>query len=199
VVRVAVLKYGVGNIYSVVSALRRVGAEAYVALSVSEALKADAIVLPGVGTYSAAMRRVGGARHQLVEAVEEGTPILGICLGMQLFFEESEEGGRGLSLLPGRVVRLKASKLPHMGWSLVRVKASSLLLEGVGDGAYFYFMHSYALTNTASPWVKAVAVHGQEFAAVVEKPPLYGTQFHPERSGRRGLTVLSNFIREVRR
>ena len=198
-VRFLVLKYGVGNIYSVRAGLERLGVEVVVAPSLEKARKADAIILPGVGAYSAAMKRLAAERDLLVELVEKGTPILGICLGMQLFFEESEEGGRGLGLLPGRVTRLQADKLPHIGWSKVtRIRDSELLADMDGP-VYFYFVHSYAYVDTDKPWVKAVARHGQVFASVIEQYPLYGPQFHPERSGRNGARVLRNFVGIVKR
>ncbi len=199
--RIAIVKYGVGNIYSVRAGLERQGASPVVVSSLGEAARSniDALVFPGVGAYPAASRRILGEREELAKLLENGVPVLGICLGMQLFFEESEEGGKGLGLLRGRVERLEAPKLPHIGWTRVRIIGESELLEGVPDNTYMYFVHSYAYKNTEAPWVRAIASYGEDFAAVVEEPPLYGTQFHPERSGRHGSRVLGNFVRLVRR
>jgi glutamine amidotransferase len=202
-VGIAVVKYGVGNIYSITSALRRLGVRVDV---VSGELKRlheyDAVILPGVGSYPAAMKRLKawGVEH-LLDYVSSGGIVLGICLGMQLLFQKSSEGGevRGLGLLPGTVDKLKARKLPHMGWSKVYRLRECSLLSGLELPAYFYFMHSYGVHSYSLDYSCGVASYGEStFLAVVEKPPIYGTQFHPERSGLSGLAVLRNFIRVVR-
>ena len=199
--RIAIVKYGVGNIYSVRAGLERQGASTLIVTSLGEAARnnVDGVVLPGVGAYPAASRRILGEKDLLLDLLDKGVTVLGICLGMQLFFEESDEGGKGLGLLPGRVEKLRAPKLPHIGWTRISVRTGSELLEGVPDKAYMYFVHSYAYKDLGKPWVKATASYGEEFAAVVENPPLYGTQFHPERSGKHGARVLSNYIRLVKR
>jgi len=200
-VRVAVLDYAVGNLFSITAALRRLGADAEVTPLGPGLEEADAIVLPGVGSFPAAMGRLGPAASMLREAASE-KPVLGICLGMQLFFEESIEGGpptRGLGLLPGRVVELPAGvKRPHMGWNTVWPVGEPALLEGVEPGSYFYFVHSY-YAETRGPHVAGYTEYGVRFPSLVESPPLYGTQFHPEKSGRKGMLVLRNFLREAKR
>lgn len=200
-VRIAVLKYGVGNTYSILSGLKRAGARPEIVLNVRDARRLDAVVLPGVGSYPAAMKRIGKDSDLLTEMVDKGKPVLGICLGMQLLFESSEEGGltRGLSILRGRIVRIPARKLPHIGWSrVVRKNTASTLLNGVPDGAYFYFVHSYGLLDDLDV-VKATTTYDElKLAAVVEYHPVYGTQFHPERSGFYGEVVLRNFVKIVR-
>ena len=198
--RIAIYKYGVGNIHSVASALRALGAQPMVLEEPGEGIgEYDALILPGVGNYGAAVRRLQGTRDTIVDYVRSGGSVLGICLGMQLLYEESEEApGRGLGLLQGRVVRLDAPKLPHIGWTRVYKEGESRLLEGVGQGEYFYFVHSYAVTRPG-PEARAYAEYeGNRFAALVEKPPIYGTQFHPERSGPPGRRVLKNFIKELK-
>jgi len=203
--RVAVVKYGVGNIYSITSALRRAGAEVEVVECIAEPGAWDGIVLPGVGAYEAASSRLHRCASQIREALAMGAQLLGICLGMQLLFEDSREAGLhayGLGLLPGTVEKLAAWKLPHIGWSRVRIppRGGCRLLEGVEDGEFFYYVHSFAYMDTRQPWVCAVSGYGlSTFAAAVEKPPIYGTQFHPERSGRRGLVVLRNWVTALRR
>ncbi|BEP17956.1 imidazole glycerol phosphate synthase subunit HisH [Pyrofollis japonicus] len=197
--RILVLKYGVGNIYSVKAGFERLGVSVKVSETLRDAGEIDALILPGVGAYPAATRRLREERSLLNKLLENNIPVLGICLGMQLFFEESEEGGRGLGLLPGRVTRLRAPKLPHIGWTRTFMLRDSELLRGVENGSYMYYVHSYAYTNTAPGWVKAYSAHGESFAAVIEKHPLYGTQFHPERSGRKGSLVLRNFVEAVKR
>ncbi|MCE4616805.1 MAG: imidazole glycerol phosphate synthase subunit HisH [Aeropyrum sp.] len=195
--RVLVFKYGVGNVFSVKSALERAGARVRISTGLEDLGSYDALVLPGVGTMPAAMSRLESWRGEIERHIDRGKPVLGICLGLQVLFEESEELGitRGLGLLPGRVERVKASVLPHIGWSLVEPTRSSTLLEGVESPFYAYFIHSYAYRAVNSGFVKAVTrLENDVFASLVESPPLYATQFHPERSGRVGSTILSNFV-----
>ncbi|MDK2384890.1 MAG: imidazole glycerol phosphate synthase subunit HisH [Candidatus Korarchaeota archaeon] len=182
--RVRVFDYGVGNVFSVTKALRDLGAEI-----VEEDY--DALILPGVGSFDGALERAGHLR----DALAEGTPTLGICLGMQLLFERSEEGSLpGLGLVRGEVVRFpRGMKAPHMGWSLVR--GWSRIFEGTG---YFYFAHSYYAVP-GEDVVRGIVRYGVDVPAIIEKGSLFGTQFHPEKSGRLGREVLSNFLREARR
>lgn len=199
------MRYGVGNIYSIVSGLRRAGAEPVVVECIRNPGEWDGIVLPGVGAYQAASARLHDCARELGEALRMGAQLLGVCLGLQLVFTEGREAGEqgfGLALLPGKVERLVAAKLPHIGWSRVhRVPGRDCrLLEGVEDGEYFYYVHSYAYTRVEEPWVCAASRYGETlYAAVVEAPPVYGTQFHPERSGRQGRRVLENWVRLLRR
>ncbi len=204
--RVAVLKYGVGNIYSIVSGLRRAGAEPRVVDCIRDPRVWDGLVLPGVGAHEAAARRLHGCAGEIRDALTMGAQLLGICLGLQLLFEESREAGLhsyGLGLLPGRVEKLVAPKLPHIGWSRVRPAPGGRwcsILEDVEPGSYFYFVHSYAYTSVEEPWVCATSGYGlTEFAAAVEKPPVYATQFHPERSSRLGAAVLRRWVELLRR
>jgi len=200
--RVAVLKYGVGNIFSIVSGLRRAGAEPVVVECLRSPGSWDGVVLPGVGAYAAAAERLHRCAFEIREALRMGAQLLGVCLGLQLLFEQSREAGEhsyGLSLLPGRVEKLVAPKLPHIGWSRVYPRRGCRLLEGVPEGEYFYYVHSYAYTGVEEPWVCAVSRYGlSTFAAAVEKPPVYATQFHPERSSRAGRVVLENWVRLLR-
>jgi len=198
--RVAVIRYGVGNIYSIVSGLRRAGVEPVVVDCLQDPGEWDGVVLPGVGAYPAASMRLHRCALEIREALRMGAQLLGVCLGLQLLFTDSREAGEhsyGLSLLPGTVEKLTAAKLPHIGWSRVyRVPGRDCwLLEGVEDGSHFYYVHSYAYTRVEEPWVCAVSRYGETvYAAVVEQPPVYATQFHPERSSRPGQRVLRNWV-----
>jgi glutamine amidotransferase len=191
---IAIVDTGGANLASVVHALARLGAKAEVTGDPARVRAAERAILPGVGAAPEAAARLKGA---LGDAVRARTgPTLGICLGMQLFFEESEEGpAKGLGLLPGRVAKLSPAGLtvPHMGWNAVsRSRGASSLLDGIADGAYFYFVHSYAAPS--GDWVEAACDYGGAVPAVVRRGNFHGAQFHPERSGDAGARVLRNFL-----
>jgi imidazole glycerol-phosphate synthase subunit HisH len=198
--RIAILDYGMGNLRSVEKALERVGAEAEIGSDLARAESADGVILPGVGAFPRAMKRVREtALDELVAGrIEAGVPVLGICLGLQLLFESSveNEGATGLALLSGRVRALESNgyKVPHIGWSPVRWEHPSRLTEGLGDETPFYFVHSFAPRPAAEGDVLGTAEYGERFACAVERPPLYGVQFHPEKSSSAGLRLLSNFV-----
>jgi imidazole glycerol-phosphate synthase subunit HisH len=199
--RIAILDYGMGNLRSVEKALERVGATAVITAERQRAEAADGIILPGVGAFPRAMERVRqGALDELVAArIEAGVPVLGICLGMQLLFDSSSEneGSDGLALLGGAVAPLEANgyKVPHIGWSPVRWSRESRLTEGLGEEPPFYFVHSFAPRPAREDDVLGTAAYGERFTCAVERPPLYGVQFHPEKSSAAGLGLLANFIR----
>jgi imidazole glycerol-phosphate synthase subunit HisH len=199
---VALLDYGVGNLHSAAKALDRAGAEVRVVPTVAEAAGAAGLVVPGVGAYGACLSGLGSAGGPAAVAgwLEGGRPLLGICVGMQLLFEASEEGpvSDGVGVVPGKIRRLTGPvKIPHIGWDEVSVRPGSRLLAGLGDGTRFYFVHSYA-PEPDGDVVAAVCDYGGRFAAAVEHGNLFGTQFHPEKSGEAGLTLLANFVDEVR-
>ena len=199
---VALLDYGVGNLHSAAKALDRAGAEVRVVPTVAEAAGAAGLVVPGVGAYGACLSGLGSAGGPAAVArwLEGGRPLLGICVGMQLLFEASEEGpvSDGAGVVPGKIWRLTGGvKIPHIGWDEVSVRPGSRLLAGLGDGTRFYFVHSYAPEPDGDA-VAAVCDYGGRFAAAVEHGNLFGTQFHPEKSGEAGLTLLANFVNEVR-
>jgi glutamine amidotransferase len=198
---VAVLDYGVGNLHSAAKALDRAGAEVLVVPTVAEAGGAAGLVVPGVGAYGACLNGLASAGGAAAVArwLEGGRPLLGICVGMQLLFEASEEGpvGDGVGVVPGKIRRLTGPvKIPHIGWDEVTVRPGSRLFAGLGDGTRFYFVHSYAPEPDGSA-VAAVCDYGGRFAAAVEHGNLFGTQFHPEKSGRSGLALLANFVTVV--
>jgi len=183
---IRIIDAGYGNTFSVRQALEQAGARI---VDKDE----DASVLPGVGSFDQGAANMDEARA----ALENGRPFLGICLGMQLLFESSEEGGRkGIGVLPGRVRKLKAEKLPHMGWNTVEFK-DSRLAEGL-PSSWVYFVHSYACPDTA--FATGWAAYGERgrFCAALEKGNVFGVQFHPEKSGKSGLKVLENFVEVVR-
>jgi glutamine amidotransferase len=194
--RVLVLDYGVGNLFSLKAALEQEGVEPVVSDTLSEAEDIAALILPGVGHFTPVAERLGGFRDRLQRLVERGVPVLGICLGLQVLFEESEEGaGRGLGFFTGRVVRLPDSvKVPHIGWNSLRVRQRHRLLDGIADGAWVYFVHSYHPQPADASLVLAEVDYGRTFPVIVARGMLCGTQFHPEKSGLVGRRLLRNFL-----
>jgi glutamine amidotransferase len=200
---VAVLDYGVGNLHSATKALDRAGAEVRMVPTVEAAAGAAGLVVPGVGAYGACLSGLASAGGAAAVAgwLEGGRPLLGICVGMQLLFEASEEGpvGDGVGVVAGKIRRLTGPvKIPHIGWDEVTIRPGSRLFDGLDDGTRFYFVHSYA-PEADGEAVAAVCHYGGRFAAAVEHGNLFGTQFHPEKSGRAGLALLANFVTQVRR
>ncbi|ERH18030.1 imidazole glycerol phosphate synthase, glutamine amidotransferase subunit [Actinomyces johnsonii F0510] len=204
---VTVLSYGSGNVRSAVRALERVGAEVALTSDPHEVVEADGLVVPGVGAFGAVMDqlRAVDAPRLIDQRLAGGRPVLGICVGMQVMFERSEEHGTaeaGLGQWPGTVTRLNADVVPHMGWSRVRPPRDSVLFDGVDDER-FYFVHSYAATRDPAallgsgptrPPRATWATHGQDFIAAVENGALCATQFHPEKSGDAGAQLLRNWL-----
>ena len=192
---IAIVDYGAGNIRSVERALTAVGAEARLTGDADELASADGIVLPGVGAFAPALARLHerGLGRRIVELAGRGTPVLGVCLGYQLLFDESLEHGRheGLGLLRGRVVEVRGSEcLPVIGWCRTRRTAESPLLDGVADGAFFYFVHSFTPESSGD----RIACTELSPAAAAARGNVMGTQFHPEKSGPDGLRIYSNFV-----
>ena len=197
--KVTIIDYGAGNVPSVERALQRLGADSERTSSPESISKADAVLLPGVGHYTAIVRALDedNLRAPLVEAIHRGVPFLGICLGLQVLFKSSEEAPplNGLNILPGIVSALPSTvKLPHMGWNQLEKKRESSLLTGIEPGAYFYFAHSFAALDSNGA-AAATCAYGTEFAAVIEQNNIYAVQFHPEKSGAPGARLLQNFLR----
>jgi glutamine amidotransferase len=197
-IKVAVLDYGAANMVSITKALGAVGADAVGAAEPSAVAGVDAIVVPGVGAAGSAMDhlRGRGLLEPVCDWVRAGRPCLGICLGFQILFDASDEGGvETLGLLRGRTVALAdAPTLPHIGWNSVNVARRHPLFEGIADGSYFYFVHSFAPAPADESLVLARTTHGRPFVSAVASGSLYGLQFHPEKSSEAGLRVLSNFV-----
>ena len=199
--RIAILDYGMGNLRSAEKALEQVGAAVEVTRDQRSIEAADGIVLPGVGAFPRAMEEVRrlGFDGLLPERLEAGVPVLGICLGMQLLFEGSTElgGAEGLGLLEGQVDALDAGglKVPQIGWNPVSWRGETPLRQGLPDPCPFYHVHSFAPRPAREEDVAGTAVYGGEFVSVVQRPPLYGVQFHPEKSGPDGLRLLGSFER----
>ncbi|MBX6313993.1 MAG: imidazole glycerol phosphate synthase subunit HisH [Isosphaeraceae bacterium] len=197
---IAIIDYGMGNLRSVQKALAAVGHEAAVTCDPDKVRAADKVILPGVGAFAdaiAELRRTG-LGEAFVEAVRAGKPCLGVCLGLQLLFEVSEEDGQhaGLGLLPGRVVRFPAvpgRKIPHMGWNTLRIKRPAPLLAGLGPEPSVYFVHSYHAVPADPDVVAAEADYPDPFPALVWRDNLQACQFHPEKSQRVGLAMYANF------
>lgn len=202
--KVVVLDYGSGNLRSAQRALERVGADTQVTADAQAALQADGLVVPGVGAFAACMaglRAIGGEQI-IAERIAHGRPVLGVCVGMQILFAHGIEFGvdaAGCGQWPGAVTRLDAPVIPHMGWNVVAAAAGSALFDGLDPATRFYFVHSYAaqrwdgVSDARLTW----ATHHVPFLAAVEDGPLAATQFHPEKSGDAGATLLDNWVRSL--
>jgi glutamine amidotransferase len=198
---IAVIDYGMGNLRSVAKALEHVGAEAVVTADPQEIAAAEAVVLPGVGAFGRCMENLlaAGLEKPVRDAVASGRPFLGICVGMQILFEESEEFGSvaGLGILPGRVRRFRPEdrtfKVPHMGWNRLRIRKRPPHLREIADGSYAYFVHSYYVDCDVVDLAATTTDYGIDFVSSVWRDNVFATQFHPEKSQNVGLTILENF------
>lgn len=200
---IGIVDYGMGNLFSVSKALERLNADYIISGDKEELLRADALLLPGVGSFRDAMEVL--QVDTIKEFAASGKPLLGICLGMQLLFEDSDENGltKGLGLLPGKVRRFSGTnaagetyKVPHMGWNKLEFVKSSPLLEGLEED-YVYFVHSYYVSAENSEVLLAKADYHEEVSAVVGKDNIFGMQFHPEKSSKLGMALLNNFLKVV--
>lgn len=203
---IAIVDYGMGNLRSVEKALQRLGHDARVTSNADEIAAAAGVILPGVGAFADCMAYLDstGLRTAVVEAIDSGRPFLGICLGLQLLFTESEENGihPGLNVLAGRVKRFPAGrglKVPHMGWNQIRIERQSPIFNGVADGSNVYFVHSYYVEADDQSIVASTTEYGLDFASAVQVGNVFACQFHPEKSGKVGLAILDNFARMCRR
>jgi len=199
VAKAVIFDYGVGNLLSLRTALDKAGLEASVGTSAKELTCADAIALPGVGAFTPAAAKLNSVKETLVNRIQNGTPMLGICLGLQLFFEKSEEGpGNGLSLFKGKNVRLPSTvKVPHMGWNTLNIVKQNELFEDIAEGSFVYFVHSLYPVPVDKKIVCTQTEYGTTFTSAIASKNIYGTQFHPEKSGDLGLKILKNFAKVV--
>ncbi|MCL5074675.1 MAG: imidazole glycerol phosphate synthase subunit HisH [Chloroflexi bacterium] len=196
---IAIIDYGMGNLRSVEKALTCVGGQPFITSRAQDILTAEAFILPGVGAFGEGMENIKrlGLVEPICAVVERGRPLLGICLGMQLLFGESEERGvyRGLGLLEGEVKRFPIGlKVPHIGWNELRIERQSPLLNGLANGTFVYFVHSYYVVPADASVVVAMTEYGERFVSVVARANIFGVQFHPEKSQQAGLTILHNFV-----
>ncbi len=195
-----IVDYGAGNLRSVQKAVEYNGADAQVTSHPADIEKADRIIFPGVGAFGKAIEKIDALnlRTPLIRFIETGKPFLGICLGLQLLFENSEEnpGVPGLAVLKGSVKRFSGSlKVPHLGWNVLIRKSNSVLWEGIPANSYFYFAHSYYISPVEADIIIGESDYGSHFPVAVQKNNLYGLQFHPEKSQKFGLQVLKNFLK----
>jgi imidazole glycerol-phosphate synthase subunit HisH len=198
--KIAIFDYGSGNLFSLKSALERNEAKSVVVdiiYNLKELPKFDGLVLPGVGNFDPAIRSIKDSASHLDKAIDNCMPVLGICLGMEILFDKSEEGRlEGLKILDGVVIMLPKGKvkIPHMGWNNLQIKGESKLLKGVKDDSWMYFVHSYKTVPKDRRIVVATSDYGVSIPAVIEKDNLIGVQFHPEKSGNVGALMIKNFI-----
>ena len=198
---IALIDYDAGNIKSVEKAFQSLGKEVVLTRDPEVLKRADHVVLPGVGSFGDAMENLHhfGLVPVIHQVVQEQTPFLGICLGLQLMFESSDEGPgvKGLGLLPGKILRIPKSgdlKIPHMGWNNIKIKKDSRLFKGLPENPYVYFVHSYYLQADDEDIVAATTEYGVKIHAAVEKDNIFACQFHPEKSSTVGLQILKNFV-----
>ena len=201
-VTVAIFDYGAGNIFSLKTSLERVGAIVDVITTFDKPNHYSGVILPGVGNFDPAIRSIHEqSKIQFLEYLGDQTPVLGICLGMEMFFEKSEEGiEKGLSVIDGEVIELPSTmKIPHMGWNNLEIRKPGTILQGVDDGSWVYFVHSFRANPKSSDVITAESDYGIKVPAVVEKDNFFGTQFHPEKSGKVGSIMIENFLNECKK
>ena len=200
--KVAIFDYGAGNIFSLKNSLEKNNAQVDIITSLNKSKEYSGLLLPGVGNFDPAVRSIRDySSTDFKDYVGESMPVLGICLGMEMFFEKSEEGReQGLSIIDGEVVLLpKTMKIPLMGWNSLEIKRQSNFLEGVDDNSWVYFVHSYRVKAKETELVVANTDYGIKVPAIIEQKNFIGTQFHPEKSGKVGSLMLSNFLSECKK
>ncbi len=200
--KIVIIDYGMGNLRNVQKGFEKIGFEAKLTRHQKEIGSASAIVLPGVGAFKDCMENLEkyGLIEPLLGSIESGKPYLGICLGLQILFSESEEFGshKGLDLIRGKVVKFKPDpehKVPHMGWNTIEKEKEVPMLQGVESGDFFYFVHSYYVIPEEAEWTSTFTTYGKPFVSSIWKENLFATQFHPEKSQQKGLRILENFVK----
>jgi len=202
--RIVIIDYGMGNLRNVQKAFEKIGVQPKVTRDKREITGASAIVLPGVGAFKDCMENLEkyGLIAPILRSVEKGKPYLGICLGLQILFSESEEFGsyRGLDLVRGRVVKFRSDpehKVPHMGWNTVEIRKEVPALKGVENGDFFYFVHSYYVVPEDEGGIATRTLYGSPFVSSIARENIFATQFHPEKSQQKGLQILRNFVKSI--
>ena len=201
-VSVAIFDYGAGNIFSLKNSLEKVGASVDVITSFDKPNIYDGLLLPGVGNFDPAIKSIHqNSKIEFKDFVKNTTPVLGICLGMEMFFEKSEEGReKGLCVINGEVIELpKTMKIPHMGWNNLEIKKPGKILQGIDDESWVYFVHSFRVKPSSNDVIIAESDYGIKVPAVVEQDNFFGTQFHPEKSGKVGTIMIQNFLEECKK
>lgn len=196
-VRLAIFDYGAGNIFSLKNSFQKTGAQVDVITNFDKPNNYSGLLLPGVGNFDPAIKSIIDlSKNNFKDFVSDSTPVLGICLGMEMFFEKSEEGTeKGLNVMNGEVIVLPSSmKVPHMGWNDLAIKKPGKILEGVPNGSWVYFVHSYRAKPKSDKIITAESDYGIKVPAVVEQDNFFGTQFHPEKSGAVGKIMINNFL-----
>jgi glutamine amidotransferase len=197
----AIINYGVGNLRNVKRGFENLGADVSITNDPKEILESDVIIFPGVGAFAEAMKNLSPIANELKEAIEGGKPVFGICLGLQLLFTRSYEGGinQGLGLIEGEVVKIGASvKLPHIGWNTIEIERKNPLVEEIPNNSFMYFAHTYIPKPTDEEVIIAETEYGTRFPSIIAKKNIFATQFHPEKSGKNGLKILGNFVKLVK-
>ena len=195
-IKIGILDYGVGNLFSIQTALEKLGVTTIVTSELDANLEYDGIILPGVGGWKHAVKRIQVNQRILNDYYENNKPILGVCLGMQLFFEKSAEGpGDGLGFFEGEIMFFSNNvKVPHIGWNTLKQNNKDRILDGVEDQSWAYFVHSLYPKPTDSKIISTTTDYGIEFTSMINKNNIFGTQFHPEKSGKAGARILENFV-----
>ena len=202
--KIVIIDYGMGNLRNVQKSFEYVRSEAKVTRNKKEIERASAIVLPGVGAFKDCMQNLEkfGLIEPLLRSIEKGKPYLGICLGLQILFSESEEFGsqKGLDLIRGRVVKFRPDpdhKVPHMGWNTIEKEREVPFLQGIESGDFFYFVHSYYVVPEERQWAATFTSYGKPFVSSIWKDNVFATQFHPEKSQQKGLRILENLVKSI--
>ncbi|CAB3287273.1 Imidazole glycerol phosphate synthase subunit HisH [Methanocaldococcus lauensis] len=193
---IGIIDYNAGNLRSIQKAVELYD-KAIITKDSEELLACDKVILPGVGNFGSAMKNLSKIKETLYKIFDDNIPFLGICLGMQVLFEESEEkkGVNGLGVIKGNVIKFRnVEKLPHMGWNNVKIVKDNPLFEGIKDNSYFYFVHSYYVNPLNKEYIIGKTEYGIEFPSAINKDNIYATQFHPEKSGKVGLKIIENFV-----
>lgn len=201
-VKVAIFDYGAGNIFSLKNSLEKNNAQVDVITSFDKSNSYSGLLLPGVGNFDPAIKSIRDySKTDFIDFIGNNTPVLGICLGMEMFFEKSEEGHeKGLGVLDGEVILLPNDlKIPHMGWNDINVTRPSKILEDISDGSWVYFVHSYRVKPKKEEIIVADSDYGIKVPAVIEYKNFFGTQFHPEKSGEIGSIMIKNFLQECKK